>query len=257
MPYSLKRMVSQQVDRVLRRGQRFDAFDQIRQRHFWSTRLFAVGAGNPIAAGAYEIFSNTPGQTGQGYPVPLTGRETNWLNANRVPDNQNFAITEIGVSVVRPPPDDGVNSPADGIFSALTAPIQALINGTRVTHPDDAASVLYGSVLEFSFLTNSVPLGLCADFSQSSGTYAQEEELRGDSVNTPNIPWMGDPSNGVPAAAFRRKLEVPILLQHGENMGMRLRFPRAATLKTLAEGGAGWLEVRVDWWATESFVEKS
>jgi hypothetical protein len=35
----------------------------------------------------------------------------------------------------------------------------------------DAQSILYGTVLEFQFLTNNVPLGLCADFSQSAGCY--------------------------------------------------------------------------------------
>jgi hypothetical protein len=75
---------------------------------------------------------------------------------------------------------------------------------------------------------------------------------------------MGDPTNGVPAAAFRRKLEVPIMLQHGEAMGMVIQFPRnVPTLRASVvvqdpdQGGAGWVQVRVDWWATESFVEKS
>jgi len=50
---------------------------------------------------------------------------------------------------------------------------------------------------------------------------------------------------------------VPILLQHGESQFMRLQVPKAIPIKTLAQGSSGWFEVRVDWWATESFAEKS
>jgi hypothetical protein len=114
-------------------------------------------------------------------------------------------------------------------------------------------------VLGISYLTNFVPLGLCADFSQSGGTYAQEQRVRvrSDLTTQTALPNMGDPMNGVPAAAFRRKLRIPYLLQHGETTGFALDVQRAIPLNTLAQGGTGWLEVRVDYWAIESFVEKS
>jgi hypothetical protein len=38
---------------------------------------------------------------------------------------------------------------------------------------------------------------------------------------------------------------------------MRLNVPREIETLSLAEGGIGWFEVHVDWWAVESFVEKS
>lgn len=264
--YSLRQMVDKQINKVLARGQRFGKFDQVRQRHFWSTYLFAYGAGNNITAGPYEIFKVIPSGTGQGFPaaVPLTLLETNWKNAGRVPDNQNFVITEIGVSLTRPQAVDGdgalgvpANAPLNGIWANLPAAIQALVNAQRPIHPQDAASVLYGSVLEMGYLTNNVPMGLLSDFSQSAGAYVQEERVQVDAVTTPVGPFIGDPTNGVPAAAFRRKLEIPIMLQHGEAMGMVIRVPRDIPTTTLAQGGAGWLQVRVDWWATESFVEKS
>jgi hypothetical protein len=258
-------MVNNQVQKVLARGQRFQRFDQLRQRHFWSTYLFAYGAGNPIAAGPYEIYKVIPSMTGQGYPagVPLSLRETNWKNAGRVPDNQNFVISEVGVSLIRPPCVDGddqgapLNAPLNGIWANLPPAIQALINPRRVIHPEDAANILYGGVLEMSYLTNNVPMGLLSDFSQSSGGYVQEDVALAGFQDTDDGPWIGDPTNGVPGACFRRKLEVPILLQHGEAMGMVLRFPRNIPTLGIADGGAGWVEVRVDWWATESFVEKS
>lgn len=275
--FSLARMVEKQVSRVLKRGQRFDRFDQLRQRHFWSTYLFAHGAGNPIPAGQYDVFKSTPGLQGQGYPsgVTLSLRETNWRNSSRVPDNQNFAISEVGVSLIRPPcvDDRGVggapaNAPTDGIYANLPPSVQALVHPRRTINPTDAAQYLYGTVLEFSYLTNSVPLGLCADWSQSAGAYAQEQATspapavpvpgpRVATLSGPVIERMGDPTNGIPAAAFRRKLEVPILLQHGEAMGMRFNVPVDIPTLTLDEGGAGWVEFRVDWWATESFVEYS
>lgn len=265
MATSLKQMVRKQVARVLERGSRLERFDQLRSRHFWSSYLFAYGAGTSIAAGTYDLFKAIPSQTGQGYPtnVPLTTRETNWANGGRVPDNQNFVITEIGVSVVRPPALDEAggggapaNAPTNGIWNNLPAPIQALIAQNRQLHPEDVANILYGTVLEMQFLTNAVPLGLCADFSQPAAV----RELQGIGLGTAAAPVViggGDPSNGVPAAAFRRKLEVPILLQHGETMGMRLNVHRAIDTLALAEGGAGWAEIRVDWWAHESFAEKS
>jgi hypothetical protein len=264
-------MVASQVEKVLTRGQRFERFDQLRQRHFWSNYFFAPGAGNDIAAGPYDIFRIQTGQGGQGYPagITLTDRETNWRGNGRVPDNQNFVIQEIGVTIGRPPavdtntPKTGQpqDAPVNSIYAALDPAIQALIAGNRMIHPQDAQLILNGLVLEMGFLTNNVPIGLCADFSQSAGCYAQMRAADQAGFTPAALQdeenFMGDPTNGVPAAAFRRKLEVPILLQHGEAMGMRLNAHRPITTTDLANGGTGWFEVRVDWWASESFVEYS
>ncbi len=274
---SLKEIVSKQVTKVLERGSRFENFNQVRQRHFWSTYMFTYGAGAPINPGQYEIFKITSSMSGQGYPpgITLTDRETNWKGNGRVPDNQNFVISEIGVSLLHPPRVDSdgtygapANAPTDSIYAALTTGQKALVNPHAGINPTDAASILYGMVLEMGYLTNFVPLGLCGDFSQSSGVYAQEAGVNGAAYDAASPEFaaagtpgdnlqMVEPSNGVPCAAFRRKLEVPILLQHGEATSMRLNVQRLIDTLTLAQGGAGWVEVRVDWWATESFVEKS
>ena len=267
---TLQDMVQRQVGEVLKRGQRHERFDQLRSRHFWSSYLFAPGAGNPVNAGQYDIFKLTPGQSGQGYPanVPLTLRETNWLNAGRVPDNQNFVIVEIGAQIVPipstaavaniapPPAFEPVGTPQDGIYANLPTAILPLIDPFNGVASSDAYAMLMGTVLEMTFLTNSVPLGYLADFSQSSGEYSPDNLIAisgGFGVGLP----AGYTSNGVPAAAFRRKLEVPILLQHGESMGMRLNIHRPIPTLPLASGGTGIFEVRVDWWAHESFTEKS
>jgi hypothetical protein len=282
---SLKQMVNKQVSRVLERGQRAERFDRLRSRHFWSSYLFlADPTTNLIAAGNYDLFKVIPSGTGQGYPTntPLTLRETNWLNAGRVPDNQNFVIVEIGATLKRPPAVDAIGAlgvpsaaPSNGIWAGLPAAQQTNINNgaqNRSINPNDAIAILYGMVLEMSFLTNNVPLGLLADFSQSAGTYAfsglSNVGVEANAGIDPQNYKSGDPSNGIPAAAFRRKLEVPILLQHGENMGMRLNVPRNIEVTPPAgvavpgnpgtnTYGTGWFEVRIDWWAHESFAELS
>lgn len=277
MVASLQQMVDKQIAKVLERGTRYGRFDQIRQRHFWSSYLFAGFAGSSIPAGPYDIFKIPTGQQGQGYPVPLTNRETNWLGAGRVPDNQNFVITEIGVTVKRPPATrqlDGQGAPVlnggvafdpaaprNGIAANMTPAQVAGINGMAPILPADAQAILYGTILEFGFLTNSVPIGYCADFSQAGGNYTQSANyFAGDAdhnIAVTSRQKLGDPTNGVPAAAFRRKLEVPILLQHGESNFMRLNVPKPIPIQSLANGSSGWFEIRVDWWASESFAEKS
>jgi hypothetical protein len=255
-PRSLEAMVQRQIQNVLKRGQRMERFDQLRQRHFWSCYLFApgaVGGTGIIPAGQYDIFLIPTGLTGQGYPAatPLTVRETNWLNAGRVPDNQNFVITEIGCTIQRPPAADA-NAPANSIWLNIPAGPAANIQPAAGIHPQDAKSILNGIVLEMGFLTNNVPIGLLSDFSQSSGLMGINDTQLNQETR--------DPVNGVPAAAFRRKLEVPILLQHGETMRMRLNVHRNIDIldaNLATDPGTGWFEVRVDWWAYESFTEKS
>lgn len=275
MAVTLNAIVDKQVQKVLKRGQRMANFDQIRQRHFWSTYLFVADpATNRIAAGQYDLFKTIPGASGQGYPtnLNLTLRETNWLNAGRVPDNQNFAIMEIGVQIHNPPLERIAAQGAvdgSGIYNALTSAQQSYITRAGAARPmaaQDMAAIAYGGVLEMSFLTNNVPLGLLADFTQSAGIIAPANQYVPNDVSAvPGAIFNTNAANGIPAAAFRRKLDIPILLQHGENMGMRINFARPVTLNSPAAktantnggGGSGWAEVRVDWWAIESFVEKS
>lgn len=268
---TIKSIVDRQVAKTLKKGDRLGRFDQIRQRHFWSTYLFVVEPStSKIAAGTYDLFKTIPGAAGQGYPtnVNLSMRETNWLNAGRVPDNQNIAILEVGATIKTPPLEASASQLASGsLFGYLPEATKTYLGPglNRGLPIQDAWNIANGTVLEMTYLTNSVPLGLLSDFSQSGGIVSPSNNTWGTTSGQNGVVA---PVNGLPAAPFRRKLGVPITLSAGENMGMRLSVPRDIELLRVSnlpggEGpgfspfGKGWYEVRVDWWAIESFVEKS
>jgi hypothetical protein len=231
---SIKKQINRQAQRLLTTGRRFERFDQLRQRHFWSSCFYTPDA-NGYIVGQRQLFITPPGQNGQGFPagVALTERETNWKSANRVPDNQNFEVTELGVTVGVVPSE---------VYSA---------DGTTPQVPAGlvANALTQNSILSITYLTNSVPLGLSADFAQASGP-----DL-GTYVPLNNNATGNDPrfaTNGFAAPALRRRMKIPILLQHGETFSFTLDLPRAVYV-----GPSNPLYVRVDFYATESFVEKS
>ena len=78
---------------------------------------------------------------------------------------------EVGPPYVPPAP---VGAPTDGIYGNLNPALLPLINPFAGVHEADAFSLLMGCVLEMTYLTNSVPLGLLGDFSQSSGEYSPD-----------------------------------------------------------------------------------
>lgn len=226
--------VRSQTNNLLRTGQRFERFDQIRQRHFWSSAMFIPDA-NGYIIGKQQFFITPPGQNGQGFPsgISLTERDTNWKSANRVPDNQNFEITELGVSVGVVP---SVVYSDDGTTPQVAPGLVA--NG-----------FLQNSVVAITYLTNSVPLGHSADFAQASGpdlgTFIPLH-----SSSTGNDPRFA--TNGFSAPALRRRFKIPILLQHGETFSFEIDVPRAVFV-----GIANPIYARLDFFATESFAEKS
>lgn len=242
--------IRKQAQRVLVKGSRFKRFDQIRQRHFWSSYRFSTDANGWVVSGQFDLFTTPAGQSGQGFTTQLTLRETNWLSANRVPDNQNFEITELGVSIMT------VDTATD----------------TRGNSPFPSAreqELLRNMVLAITYLTNQVPLGLCTDFAQASGPYVGEYHpavplayptaaanlgINGTPAQNTVPPNDVIATNGFAAPGLRRRFKIPILLQHGETF--KFSF--------LIDPGRGpWLgtnqsyDVRMDFWATESFVEKS
>lgn len=247
---SIQQGIRKQAQRVLVDGSRFKRFDQIRQRHFWSTYRLSTDANGFITSGTFDLFTTPAGQSGQGFTTQLTLRETNWLSANRVPDNQNFEITELGVSALI------VDTSTD----------------TRGNSPYPSAredEVLRNMALAITYLTNQVPLGLCTDFAQASGPTVGEyhpavPQAYPDAAA--NLGVNGTPAantippndvfytNGFAAPGLRRRFKIPILLQHGETFKFSYlidpgRGPYLGTNITL--------DVRMDFWATESFVEKS
>lgn len=256
---SIGNQIKSQARRVLETGQRFDRFDQIRQRHFWSCYYFAPDANGYIQSGNFPIFVVPPGQNGQGFPsgITLTERETNWKSQNRVPDNQNFEITELGVSATMLTPD---------MVAALNAGSD--IPGVWDVPPLAFKQFLDNTVLSVTYLTNSVPLGLCADFAQASAPHVGSNIVN---ILTPNgfgAAGQFFRSNGFPAPALRRRFKIPILLQHGETFSFAFNIPRTFwigrnTGVNAFEGSPatptriGPVILRMDFWATESFVEKS
>lgn len=252
-PKGLQRIqqgINRQARKVLVDGSRFKRFDQIRQRYFWSTYRLSSDANGFISSGNFDLFTTPAGQAGQGFVSQLTLRETNWVSANRVPDNQNFEITELGVSILQ------VDTDTDSRFNS---PYPSALED----------EVLRNMTLAITYLTNQVPLGLCVDFAQASapmigefhpavpGSYpaaAAELPVNGDTAEQ-EIP-VGDTfySNGFAAPGLRRRFKIPILLQHGETF--KFTF--------LIDPGRGpWVganttfDVRMDFFATETFVEKS
>lgn len=239
----ISRSIQRQTQRLLQTGRRFERFDQIRQRHFWSTALFVPDT-NGFISGAQQLFVTPAGQNGQGFPsgVTLSERETNWKSSNRVPDNQNFECTELGVTVGVLPSDVDATSTAN-VVSGFTA-----------------NSFLQSTVLNITYLTNSVPLGMASDFAQAAGptggsfqpgaainvaaTYTQNAAT-GPSGTAARIL-----TNGFAAPALRRRFKIPILLQHGETFSFELQLPRSVYTNAS-------IYARMDFFATESFAEKS
>jgi hypothetical protein len=249
LPKSIRRSVGRQATHVLETGSRFTRFDQIRQRHFWSSYYFTPDANGYIGAGTFPLFTIPVGQNGQGFPsgVSMTERETNWKSQNRVPDNQNFEITEIGVSIGMITPD----------IAQITAPPAPPDRPILVqVDPQVMNEFINNTLVNITYLTNSVPLGLACDFGQASaphnGTFR--------AGNTTVEPATMVRSNGFPAPALRRRFKIPILLQHGETFSFGFQIPRSYFIGRILEDantntGVSPFIARFDFWATESFVE--
>jgi hypothetical protein len=236
LPTNIRQSVNRQASRLLETGQRFDRFDQIRQRHFWSDYLFVPDVNGNIASGDYKLFTTPSGQSGQGFPFALTDRETNWKSANRVPDNQNFEILELGVSIL--PGFDDLQDDVEPEVAALSA--------------NASNEFLRNTILSIQYLTNEISLGYCSDFAQSSapvmGSYTPN-----NNVTTASIPQEFI-SNGFAAPGLRRRFKIPILLQHGETFTFNFKVTRQFWLSNNTDTA---FIARMDFWATESFVERS
>lgn len=255
LPGKIRRSVGNQASKMLQTGTRFKRFDQLRQRHFWSKYRFTPNATGFISSGDFDIFTTPVGQAGQGYAAQLTLLETNWPGANRVADNQNVEITEIGVS-------------AQCQSSGLGAPS---VNGnefnSNVYHVLEN-ELLRNMILSITYLTNTIPLGMCTDFAQASGPHIGFYEPA-EAFTDAAPPVVGVPdryrtyaSNGMPGPGLRRRFKIPILLQHGETFKFTFQVPpgRGPFVQRIDPTDAATtpnIDVRMDFWATESFVEKS
>lgn len=259
--------IRRQATNVLKTGQRFKSFNQVRCRHFWSTMRFYADATGYVESGEYDFFQTPQGMAGQGFNFPTTLRESNWLGANRVPDNENLIVSEFGLTAltVNLQQEVGDSPPPLAVFNSYA-------------YPNLENQILDNGILNIVYLTNSVSLGLGTDFSQACGPT--------NGFYAPNMPqtyplpsYATDPegfkeaatdkfrtlvTNGIPAPALRRKLTIPLLLQHGETFKFSLTIPAG-------RGGFMWppqadivqeqissdfaVDVRLEFWAIESFVE--
>ena len=231
----LARSIRGQADRVLRTGSRFRSWDQIRQRHFWSTYLFQPDANGYISSGEFALFTTPPGQFGQGFPTAITELDTNWKSANRVPDNQNFEITEIGVTPT--PLSSKVDAEETGVDEVIVGNILNCF--------------LHNTLCAIQYITNTVELGYCQDFAQPGGPTMGIYQPYDDTTAADAKGVTRYSLNGFAAPGLRRRFKIPILLQHGETFSFRFLVPRS-----YYSGGIS-IGARLDFWATESFVEKS
>lgn len=266
LPADIQQSVGKQAQQVLVTGNRFQGFDQVRQRHFWSTYRFQPDPDGYIQSGDFVVFQTPQGQIGQGYTRQLSLLETNWPSSNRVPDNQNFEITEVGCSCTQVFVNTEANteSPFKVMWDNYAFANQLLLDNT---------------ILNITYLTNTVPLGLCSDFAQAAGPtvgfYAPNapQAYPLPSYATSPEGFKAAPTdiqrnfmlNGFAAPALRRRFKIPILLQHGETFRFTLSVspgrgpfmsPFAAT-STVDDFPSFCYDLRMDFWATESFIEQS
>lgn len=260
--------IARQQDQLLRAGQA-NVFSKIRQRTFYSAYLFRPGIGGQIASGRYEVFAAAKGDIGQGFMDGLTARETNWLAARRVPDQQNLLVRGIGVEIRRPSPSQS-SYPAGLVFGAANSNV----NIDVPVHAADVAAVAYGMILRMKYLTQDVPIGLVADFPAVGGAYGFNESARqitaadpgppivtysATPVNDPVYPFLPVTKNTT-TWAFKRRLQVPLMLAAKDSFSIDLHAPRTITLlgnngsasAIASQGYTGALEVVVHLYAVES-----
>lgn len=235
LPSQISKSIRAQARKVLVTGSRFDRFDQIRSRHFWSVYEFVPDANGYIASGEFKVFVTPDGQNGQGFPsgVAMSALETNFKGTARVPDNQNLSIGEIGTTLAVCPPSTAPEELTAGIVPPGVI----------------AASFFENVLMAITYLTNTVELGFAEDFSQPAGpqTGSYVPETLGNSGRAPARVV----TNGFSAPGLRRRFKIPIMLGHGETFNFTYLIPRSFYV------GDNVLYSRFDFWATESFVEKS
>jgi hypothetical protein len=255
------------------KGQADRKFKNVRSRHLWSVYNFSRSAtansidANGLKPGDYSVFSTTAGSNGQGLPQgeDLSEIDTNFPGAGRVGDDQNFAIWELGVSVL----------PARQSVVALDTTVMA----EGPPSPLDVDQILSSGVLVLKYIDVELPLGPLSSFAQPGGPfiaaptlldYGQSAQAVAEGVagglaeGSTASPWdsrqakLTTNGGNLPAApGMRRKLQVPIFLPKTVNFTFAFRFARTIKLLTVGQGGTGAFKLRLDWWAVESFRDQS
>lgn len=273
-----------QEGKVLRRGQPpREGYDTLRQREIWSTFHLTNGQGLAIntsaltgnvpvlQAGTYDLFVTDAGAAGQGLPdgLQMTPLDTNFVGAGRMPDQQNLAVWEIGVSVLEQRSDVVELSPTT--------------RGAGQPDPDDVDKILTEGVLVWKALTQTVPYGHLSDYVSAGGPSIVVPSVldytatgavaagppaggvggmgAGDvtaqpwALQVPKLQTNGGGGNAAPGA--RTKLDVPIFLPSKTQWKVQLVFKRPVVLRSLENGGTAGFRVRVDLWCAESYRTSS
>jgi hypothetical protein len=274
LPPNIEAQLNAQAQSLLTAG-RDNRFDQIREREFYSNFLFAPGLNGQIAAGTYELFKVIKGLQGQGFQSPLTDRETNWPQPNRIADDHNLLLVAVHAEINRPTTDTSC-------YTAAVQPVNPPTNGTVdlsvPLHAADVEAVAFGTILGFTFLTNTIPYGFLADFPGAGGPVGFRQAGRqiaaaagaapafattpAGAGNRAHLPISANRCN----AAFERRFAVPIFLKHGDTFSVQLIVPNPITLLPVAavpgtngesNDASGALEVRIGLYCIESFIEHS
>lgn len=273
IPPTIAQGLQRQQSAILRRGDQSD-FSKIRQRHLYSTFLFAPGIGQVIQPGRYVLFSTPRGQQGQGYNNALTARETNWEQAGRVANETNLVVEGIGVDIRRAPYDSAAY-PNGQVFGLTAGDIDRLIPPC----PEDVSALAHGMVLAYEYLNEVVPIARLADlpfpggitgFVEASrqGPIVQGEEsaevygFAGTATGVGQRAMLPVTRNNCPPA-FERRFPVPLFLPAGSQFQMSLHVPVAITLAgpdglniPAANRYTGALEVQVELSCLESFINR-
>lgn len=250
------------------------AFKNVRSRQIWSTYNFsqtaqgAIDANTILKPGDYNVFTAASGKNGQGLPsgAELSDLDTNFPGEGRVGDDQNFAIWELGVSVL----------PARQSVVALDT--AAMADGPP--SPIDVDQILSSGVLVLKYIDVELPLGPLSNFAQPGGPMIAVPSLLNYSANRVadangdtagglgegdgKTPWDArqaklttNSGNLAASPGVRRKLQVPIFLGRTVNFRFAFRFARPVVLLKTSQGGTGAFKLRLDWWAVETFRDQS
>jgi hypothetical protein len=274
LPPDIESQLNRQAQNLLTAG-RDSKFNRIREREMYSTFLFTPGLGGVIQSGTYDLFKVIKGLQGQGFQSPMTDRETNWPQPNRIADDHNLLLTALHVEINRSTTDTTA-------YPAAVLPVNPPTNGTvdlsLPPHPADVTAVAFGMALGITFLTNTVPYGLIGDFPAAGGVVGFNEASRqiaaaaGAAPAFATTPAAAGNRAFLPVtrnacnAAFERRFAVPIFLKHGDTFSCQLIVPSPITLLAVnavpgtngeSNDATGALEVRIGLWVVESFIEHS
>lgn len=191
------RIVSGPIANALLPPSMMPKIQRVNTGYLYSCRLLPSN----LAVGDYDWFVTPQGQAGQGFTGVLTDIDTNLVNAQRVPDQTRYEITELGFYVV------GLNEAGSYSGSSL----------------NDLQNILGYSNLKFKKVEYEYTLGPTFLWPGGAGVYGAVAAASGTVITQA---W----NNGLPSPQARMKLKIPIILDPGDTFSMRLTVTTAVTI---------------------------